>query len=314
MSKAAVPIVIFVLVAGAVVLANSVYVVGETEQVVLTQFGEVVGEPITKPGLQFRKPFLQKPNYVEKRTLEWDGDPNEVTSKDRRFISVDTFARWRIADARRYFQAVNFEQAAQSRLDDILDGETRNAVANHLLIEVIRNSTRELPVEAGAVMDEEILGDQIRFGRSKIAEEVLIAARERALDLGIEILDFRFKRINYESGVRERVYDRMRSERERIAAEYRAEGSGEAARIQGRMQRDLKKITSEAYRQAEEIRGTADAEAARIYANAYNGDPEFYKFTKTLQTYRDTFDAETLLILSTQGEFFQFLQQPKASQ
>jgi len=307
MSKAAIPVIVIVVLAALLVAANSVFVVRETEQVVLTQFGEVVGDPITDPGLHFRTPFLQKPNYLEKRVLEWDGDPNEVTSMDRRFISVDTFARWRISDARQFLKAVIFEDAAQSRLDDILDGETRNAVANHRLIEVLRNSTRELPTEAGAVIDD-VVGDSIKFGRSTIAAEVLSKAQDRAAALGIEILDFRFKRINYEEVVRQQVYQRMRTERERIAAEYRAEGAGEAAKIAGRMERDLKQITSDAYRQAQEIRGRADAEAARIYAMAYNTDPEFYAFYKTLRTYGASLDASTVLVLTTDGQFLKYLQ------
>ncbi len=308
MQKAAIPAIVILVLVVVLVAANSVYVVKETEQVVLTQFGEVVGEPITEPGLHYRTPFLQRPNYLEKRVLEWDGDPNEMTSKDRRFISVDTFARWRISDAKQYLKAVIFEDAAQSRLDDILDGETRNAVANHRLIEVLRNTTRELPTEAGSVMEDSAGAVSIQYGRSTIAAEVLAKARVRAESLGIEILDFRFKRINYEEVVRQQVYERMRSERQRIAAEYRSQGEGEAAKIAGRLERDLKQITSDAYRQAEEVRGTADAEAARIYAVSYGADPEFYAFYKTLQTYEKTFDDKTTVVLTTDGQFLKYLQ------
>ncbi|MCA8959796.1 MAG: protease modulator HflC [Planctomycetes bacterium] len=310
MKNAILSLVVLALAVAMIVLLNSAYVVRETEQVVITQFGEVVGEPVTAPGLYFRVPFLQKPNYLEKRVLEWDGNPNEVTSKDRRFISVDTFARWRIVDPRVFFERVIYEEAAQSRLDDILDGETRSAVANHRLIEVLRDTTRALPVEAGSVM-EDVEGETIRVGRSKIAALVLEKSRERARSLGIEVLDFRFKRINYGEEVRQQVYQRMRSERERIAAEYRAEGEGEAARIRGRLQRDLKQITSEAYRQAQEIRGAADAEAAAIYSEAYTADPEFYRFCKTLSTYEQVFDADTLLLLGSDGDFLEYLQHAK---
>ncbi len=284
------------------------YIVGETDQVVITQFGDPKGDPVTTPGLHFKVPFIRKANYFDKRFLEWDGDPNEVPTRDKRFIHVDTYARWRITDPLLYFQRLRSEQGAQSRLDDILDGETRNVIAKHDLIEVVRSSNREF------VISQEIGGDsarmseaEIEFGREELAREVLLAAQGRTADLGIEILDFQFKRLNYVEEVREEVYARMVSERQRIAEQFRSEGAGESARISGERERELKEITSEAYRQAQEIKGRADAEAADIYAEAYNRDAEFYRFLKTMEVLRETMDSSTVLVLSTDGDFLRYL-------
>jgi len=268
MTKNATMIGIGILVLlGVSVVGGGAYVVGETEQVVITQFGDPKGDPVTNPGLHFKIPFIRKANYFDKRFLEWDGDPNEVPTRDKRFIHVDTYARWRITDPLLYFQRLRSEQGAQSRLDDILDGETRNVIAKHDLIEVVRSSNRDF------VISQEIGGDSARmseapieFGREELANEVLLAAQGRTSDLGIEILDFQFKRLNYVEEVREEVYARMVSERQRIAEQFRSEGAGESARISGERERELKEITSEAYRQAQEIKGRADAEAADIFA------------------------------------------------
>ena len=293
---------------GVLVVSGAVYIVPETMQVVITQFGEPRGDPVTTPGMKVKFPFIQKANYFDKRFLEWDGDPNEVPTRDKRFIHVDTYARWRITDPLLYFQRLRGEQRAQSRLDDILDGETRNVIANHDLIEVVRSSNREFAVS------EEVAGDIgtesqeiIEVGRRSLAEEVLRAAQARTEDLGIEILDFRFKRINYVEQVRVEVYNRMISERQRIAEQFRSEGGGESARINGERERDLQRITSEAYRQAQEIKGRADAEAADIYAAAYNRDPEFYRFLKTMEVLKETLDSNTVLVLSTDSDFLRYL-------
>ena len=293
---------------GVSVVGGGAYTVGETEQVVITQFGDPKGDPVTKPGLHFKIPFIRKANYFDKRFLEWDGDPNEVPTRDKRFIHVDTYARWRITDPLLYFQRLRSEQGAQSRLDDILDGETRNVIAKHDLIEVVRSSNRDF------VISQEIGGDSARmseviieFGRAELAREVLLAAQSRTSDLGIEILDFQFKRLNYVEEVRQEVYARMVSERQRIAEQFRSEGAGEAARISGERERELKEITSEAYRQAQEIKGRADAEAADIYAEAYNRDAEFYRFLKTMEVLRETLDSNTVLVLSTNGDFLRYL-------
>ncbi len=292
------------------VISGVFYVVDETQQVVITQFGEPKGDPITTPGLKFKIPFIQKANYFEKRFLEWDGDRNEVPTKDKRFIFVDTYARWRITEPLRFYQRLHDERGAQTRLDDILDGETRNTVARHNLIEVVRTSNLEL---ARAEEDqEERLEEEfkpIQFGRDVLAEEVLKAAAARTGDLGIEILDFRFKRINYVPKVQQEVYSRMISERRRRAEQFRSEGFGESARISGEKERELKLISSEAYREAQEIKGRADAEAADIYARAYNRDAEFYRFYKSMQVLKTALDEETILLLGTDGEFLRYLEQ-----
>ena len=309
MTKNARMIVIGILVLlGVSVAGGGLYIVGETEQVVITQFGEPKGDPVTTPGLHLKVPFIQMINSFDKRFLEWDGDPNEVPTRDKRFIHVDSYARWQITDPLLYFQRLRSEQGAQSRLDDILDGETRNVIAKHELIEVVRSSNREFTVS------EEIGGAStptseatIEFGREQLAREVLLAAQTRTEDLGIEILDFQFKRLNYVEEVRREVYARMISERQRIAEQFRSEGAGESARINGERERELKEVTSEAYRQAQEIKGQADAEAADIYAAAYNGDPEFYRFLKTMEVLRETMDSTTVLVLSTDDDFLRYL-------
>jgi membrane protease subunit HflC len=298
-----------VAVLGIIVLAGAVYRVGEAEQVVITEFGEPVGGPVTAPGLHLKKPFIQNAHYFDKRFLEWDGDPNQIPTRDKRFVYVDCYARWRITDPLKFFQRLQNEAGAQSRLDDILDGETRNTIARHDLIEVVRSTNR--PFEA----TEEMAGggptqapEQIQFGRRVLDREVLKAASARTADLGIEILDFRFKRISYVEQVQKEVFSRMISERKRIAEQYRSEGAGEAARINGEKERELKSITSEAYRRAQEIRGRADGQAADIYAQAYNRDPDFYRFLKTMETFRETMDDSTLFVLATDGDFLRYLE------
>jgi membrane protease subunit HflC len=291
-------IVIFIVAAVVVAfLGGAFYVVNETQQVIITQFGQPKGQPVTTPGLRLKMPFVQKANYFERRFLEWDGEPNQLPTKDKRFIFVDTYARWRITDPLKFFQRLRDERGAQSRLDDILDGETRNTIASHNLIEVVRSSNREFAITDD--LPEEATDDSrgtINLGRKELENEVL---------------DFRFKRINYVEEVRQRVYDRMISERQRIATEFRSEGKGESARINGEKDRELKRITSEAYRTAQEIRGRADAEAADIYARAYNRDPEFYRFLKTMEVLETSLKGETVLVLGTDGEFLRYLEHSK---
>ena len=291
-----------------VVLRGLFYVVQEPEQVIVTQFGKPIGDPILKPGLKVKVPFIQKVHRFDKRFLEWDGDPNELPTKDKRFIWVDTYARWKISDPLLFFQRLRDERGAQTRLDDILDGETRNAIAKHNLVELIRVSNREA---VGAELDEdETPLELIEFGRDVIREEVLAAAQSRTTDLGIEILDVQFKRINYVEEVRRKVYERMIAERRRIADRYRSEGEGEASRIRGEKDRELKRIQSGAYREAREIIGRADALATNIYAAAYDRSADtrsFYEFLRTMEIYETTLDAETSLIMSTEGEFYKFL-------
>jgi len=291
-----------------IILRGAFYVVKEPEQVVITQFGKPVGDPITTPGLKVKVPFIQKVHRFDRRFLEWDGDANELPTKDKRFIFVDTYARWKITDPLLFFQRLRDERGAQTRLDDILDGETRNAIANHNLVELIRSTNREV-VPSELDQDETSL-ENIRYGREVIRAEVLAAAQSRTTDLGIEILDVQFKRINYVEEVRRKVYERMIAERRRIADRFRSEGEGEASRIQGEKERELQRIQSGAYKEAREIKGRSDALATNIYAAAYNRSDEsraFYQFLKTMEIYEQTFDPETTLILSTDGEFYKFL-------
>ncbi len=298
------------LVVVVMVLSGALFVVNEREQVIITQFGEPVGEPIVTPGLKVKLPLIQEVHRFDKRFLEWDGDPNELPTRDKRFIWVDTYARWRITDPLKYFQRLRDERGAQTRLDDILDGETRNVIASHNLVEVVRSSNRTPEVDESSPEDTEQF-EPIEDGREKIRLEILSKAQARTGDLGIEILDVQFKRINYTEEVRERVYDRMIAERKRIAARFRSEGKGQTNRILGEMDRDLKEIESKAYRQAQEIVGEADAEATGIYARAYSRNAEsrqFYQFLKTMETLEETVDDSTTLLLGTDGEFYRFIE------
>jgi membrane protease subunit HflC len=290
-------------------LRGTLYIVQEPEQVIITQFGKPVGDPVMAPGLHAKIPYVQKVHRFDKRFLEWDGDPNELPTKDKRFIWVDMYARWRISDPLLFFQRLRDERGAQTRLDDILDGETRNAIANHALVEVVR-STNRTPEQSELEESDEVSLDFIGYGREVIRQEILSKAQGRTSDLGIEILDVQFKRINYVEEVQRNVYERMIAERRRIADRFRSEGQGEASRIRGEKDRDLKEIQSEAYRQAREIVGTADARATLIYAAAYDismDSRQFYEFLKTMEIYQTTIDAETSLILTTEGQFYRFL-------
>jgi len=301
------PLIIVIIVVALLALSGAFYVVSEYEQIIITQFGDPVGEPVNTPGLKFKVPFIQKVNRFEKRFLEWDGHPNELPTKDKRFIHVDTYARWRITDPLLYFQRLRDERGAQTRLDDILDGETRNAIAKYDVIEVVRSTNREAQLEQG---EGEMQLDAIAAGRGDIREEILLNAQEKTADLGIEILDIQFKRINYVGDVQRKVYERMITERQRIADRFRSEGEGEASRISGDRERELLRIQSGAYKTAEEIKGHADAEATRIYADAYDSSPEareFYEFLKTMESYPAAVDAGSQLILSTDSDFYKYL-------
>ncbi len=303
---AAAIVVLFVLL--------SVYVVQEPEQVVITQFGKPVGRPITTPGLKFKTPLIQKVHRFEKRFLEWDGDPNQLPTRDKRFIWVNTYARWRITDPLLFFQRLHNERGAHTRLDDILDGETRNAIAKYDLVQLVRTSNRAAERTEGQVSDESEL-TLIDKGRTDIRLEVLANARARTVDLGLEILDIEFKRINYVEEVQRKVYERMIAERERVAERFRSEGQGEAARIRGEKDRELLRIGSEAYKRAQEIKGAADARATAVYAGAYNRSADtrsFYEFLKTMQAYATTMDSTSSLVLSTDSDFYRFLKSGNA--
>ena len=301
-------IAIVIAIVVLIVLIDALYIVSETNQVIITQFGEPIGGTISSPGLHAKVPFIHKANYFEKRWLEWDGDANQIPTKDKKFIWIDTYARWRISDPLVFFQRVRDERGAQSRLDDIIDGETRNAIANYELIEIVRSTNREFEVtEEITVLEVAEDVSQIETGRDKIAQIILEKSSEITPEFGVELKDVRIKRINYVNEVQTKVFDRMIAERQRIAAKYRSEGDGESAKIRGQKERELKRIQSEAYRKAQEIMGKADAEATRIYARAYNQDPEFYSFMKTLDTYRTTMDTGTTLILSTESDYLKYL-------
>jgi len=291
----------------------SAYTVSETEQAIITQFGRPVGEPVTAAGLHFKIPFVQEVTRIEKRILEWDGRPNEMPTKDKTYIVVDTFGRWRINDAKQFFLRLRDERSAQSRLDDILGSETRNAIAKHELIEVIRTTKDREPIRdstlVGAPGNIGILYP-IKKGRARIEEEIFTKAAGKLSDFGIELLDIRFKRINYNESVRQRIFERMISERQQIAERFRSEGAGEAAKILGRKERELLKIESEAYKRVQEIHGVADAKATEIYAAAFNQSAEsvmFYEFIKTMETYENMLDPDSMLILTTGSDIFKYL-------
>ncbi|QDG53352.1 protease modulator HflC [Persicimonas caeni] len=300
---------IFGVILGLWLASSAAFVVNETQQAIVTQFGRPVGKTITEPGLYFKKPFVQTVHYFDKRFLEWNGYKNQVPTKDKRFVWVDTYARWRITDPLKFYQRVRNEKGAHSRLDDIIDGETRDAVANHNLLEIVRTSTeeREPLVDAELAKEEQTGLDKVNVARTEIMTEILESASKRTQDLGIEIMDVRFRRINYNEDVRNSVYQRMIAERKRIAERYRSEGRGEAANIRGRKERELQQIESGAFRKAEEIRGKSDAEATRIYAEAYQQDPEFYQFLRSMETYPSVIDEDSTMLLSTDNEFLKFM-------
>ena len=304
----------------AFVLFNAFYTVGEAQQVILTQFGKPVKEPVTEAGLKMKVPFIQEVNRIDKRVLPWDGSPSDMPTKDKLYISVDLFARWRIVDPLAYFLRLRDERSALSRLDDILGSETRNAIAKHELIEIVRTTKGRVPLKDATLVENKadradtnnVVGSlvPIQKGRVLVEQEIYKAAAEKLKVFGVELLDIRFKRINYNASVEPKIYERMISERRQIAERFRSEGNGEAARIRGNMTRDLNRIQSEAYRQVEDIRGKGDAEATEIYAKAYNQSQaaaDFYAFTRTLEAYQAVMTADTSLILSTDSDIFRLL-------
>ena len=311
-----IPIVIILSVIGFSVCS---YVVEETDQVIITQFGKPVGKPVTEAGLHFKVPFIQEVNRIEKRFLPWDGPSNEMSTKDKTYLIIDTFARWRISDPMQYFLRLRDERSAISRLNDILGSETRNAVAKHELIEIVRTSKdRVAKTDQDLVKGIENVGAlyPIKIGREKVEQQIFEKAAEKLSGFGIELLDVRFKRINYNETVRRRIYERMVSEREQIASRFRSEGAGEAAKIMGKKERDLQEIESEAYKSVQEIYGDADAKASAIYAKAYDQNPqasEFYSFLKTLETYREVLGNDMSLILTTDSPLFRLLKSPMIS-
>lgn len=295
------------------VLYQGIYTVDETQQVVVTQFGKPVGDPITEPGLNFKIPFVQTVSYFPKNLLQWDGDPSQIPTLDKTYIYVDTFARWKIVDPLKFFQTVNNVVGGLARLDDIIDAAVRNFIAQNPLIETVRWTNRELDVtEEG--MDQTIhrrVTAEITTGRQNIVKGILNQANPKLKEFGILLIDVQIKRLNYVEEVRRSVYGRMIAERKQIAERFRSEGEGESRKIEGDRERDLKEITSVAYRKAQEIKGKADAEATLIYARAYNEDPDFYSFLQTLDIYKKTMDKDTTLVLSTDSDFLRYFKSLK---
>jgi modulator of FtsH protease HflC len=296
------------LIAAAVVLYESAFVVSETDQVVITQFGRIVRDPITDPGLKFKVPFIEKANFFPKNIQEWDGEPGQIPTLDKTFIWVDAFARWKIVDPVKFFQTVNNRFNAMSRLNDIIDPAVRNFITSHRLIDAVRKSNRELDIIEVGLEDQEKKPQVyvITLGREKITQGVLEQAQPKVAQFGIELVDVKIKGINYVEEVRKSVYDRMIAERKQIAEKFRSEGKGEAQKVLGQKERDLQQITSEAYRIAQEVKGKADAEAAKIYAEAYGVDPDFYAFTQTLEAYNESLSKDASLLLSTDSEFLKY--------
>jgi len=296
------------------VIGRPFYTVDETEQVIITQFGRPIGTAITDPGLHFKLPFIQKTSYFAKNLLEWDGDPGQIPTKDKTFIWVDTFARWRIVDPLKFYKAVNNEMAAQKKLDDILNPTINNFIASNDLIEAVRSTDRLSSTESKEKSSRSKDATELKavtIGRTGMTKGILEQAAPKLAEFGIEIVDFRIKRINYVEEVRQKVYERMIAERNQISEKFRSEGKGESKKIQGEQQKELRRIQSEAYKKVEEIKGKADAEATKIYAEAFGKDPEFYSFINTLEIYKKSLDENIKVILSTNSDFFKYLKKYK---
>ena len=305
------------IVGGIVVLSSAAYTVNMREQVIITQFGDPKGEPVTEAGLHFKVPFIQKVNIIEKRILEWDGTSVQMPTKEKTLIMVDTFGRWKIADPLLYFQRLRDERSAKSRLNDILGSETRNTIAKHELIEVIRTTKDRIPTKVDELAEADLGGElgvlpEISRGRTALEMDIFEKSRVKLEEFGIELLDVRFKRVNYNQSVERQIYQRMMSERKQIADRFRSEGAGEAAKITGQMEKELNTIESEAYKEVQTLKGEADARATGIYAAAYNQSPqaaEFYEFSRTMELYPKIVGGKSTVILSTDSDLFKYLKQ-----
>lgn len=316
------PLFFIILFVGILVFNSGYYTLTEGKQAIVTQFGKPVGEPITEAGLHFKVPMLQEVRYVDKRILSWDGDPNQIPTKDKKYIRVDTTARWKIVDALKFIQTVQNEDGAKARLDTILDGHTRDVISNHNIVEAVRNSNqiiesieekkatiKQQKADGLPVVEEEITGDieKIFIGREKLSDMIASKADAELASLGIQLIDVQLRRISYEQSVEVKVYERMISERQRIAQKIRSIGKGEKAEIEGRLSRDLNKIESEAYKESQIIKGRAEAKATAIYARSLKKAPEFYSFMKSMEVYKKSLSRDTQLILSSDSEFLKFL-------
>ena len=304
---------LLIIILAFIILFNAFYIIDETEQVIITQFGKPVGNAKLNSGLNSKIPFIQKVHYFDKRILEWDGDAKQIPTSDKRYIWLDTFSRWKIVDPLKFYETTRIEANAHSRLDDIISGTTRDVISSNPLIEIVRNTNREMKFSSDFQQAQET--DEfikvIKTGRAKIAHQIYLMAKDKVKDYGIQLIDVKIKRVNYVQEVREKVYERMISERNKIAAKYRSEGEGKAAEILGKMQKELQIIQSDAYKQAETIKGKADAEAIKIYADAYNKAPNFFEFLKTMEAYQKTIKEKNVLIMSTDSDFYKFLKKAK---
>ncbi|MCD4819201.1 MAG: protease modulator HflC [Candidatus Cloacimonetes bacterium] len=298
-----------IIIALVIIIINSIYILDETEQVIITRFGDPVGNAVISAGLHGKVPLIDKVNRFEKRILEWDGDPRQIPTADKRFIWIDTFSRWKIKDPLKFFETTRSENQAHSRLDDIISGKIRDIISSYKLIEIVRNSNRNMSysLEFEDVSLQDNIDEEIFLGRNAISDSIFVVASPLIDAYGIELIDVKIKRINYVKEVRQKVYERMISERQKIAAKYRSEGNGKAAETLGKMQKELDLIQSGAYKTAQEIKGKADAKAIKIYADAYNRDPEFYQFIKTLETYEKTIDNKNTLIMSTDSDYYKYM-------
>jgi len=294
------------------IIGGGIYIIDETQQVVITRFGKPMGDPIKNAGLHFKAPFIDVARYFEKRVLRWDGSPDQMPTKDKRYIYIDTTARWRVSDPLKFLQSVRNEVGAHRILDNIVDGAARDVVGKHTLVEAVRNSNRvlekikaESAAQAGLVSEE--AGESIAIGREGLTKMILETAKNKVTQYGIELIDVRIKRITYVDDVMQKVYERMIAERKRAAEQYRSEGQGEKAKIEGRMEKELNLITSQAYKTVQEIKGDADAEAIKIYADAYGKDPVFYEFLKTMETYQNTIGEDSTIVLTTDSDYYKYL-------
>ncbi len=299
---------LIIVVIAIIVIFNAFYIIDEKQQVIITQFGDPIGGAITKAGLHIKAPFIHKVHFFEKRILEWDGDPKQIPTSDKRYIWLDTFSRWQIVDPLKFYETTRYENAAHSRLDDVISGTTRDVISSNKLLEIVRNSNRKMTFtqEFEESSLEDISTDEILNGRRIIADSIFAMAKLKIKEYGIKLIDVRIKRLNYNQEVQAKVFDRMISERQKIAAKYRSEGEGKSSEILGKMKRELDQIESEAYETAQKIKGEADSKAIKIYANAYNRDPDFYDFLKTLETYEQTINKKNTLIMTTDSDYFKY--------
>jgi membrane protease subunit HflC len=306
------PGVLFLGVLALFTLYSSVFVVDQAQQAIVVEFGEPKGGVISKPGLHFKKPFVQTVRYFDRRLLIWDGDPNQIPTLGREFISVDTTARWRIVDPLEFLKSVRDEVGANSRLNDILDSVVRDKISNTELEEIVRS--KDWRPDTKALQEEEPLRTDVdltaptKMGREQLTREILADAQKGITPLGIELIDVRIKRLNYIDEVRSKVEDRMIAERQRVAEQFRSEGAGRSAEIDGETEREQRAILSDGQRRAEEIRGKADAEATRIYGEVFGADPEFYAFFRTLENYSRGIGENSTLMLRADSDFFEYLE------